>query len=181
MVTRKGVNCFTIIVLTFAAGFAAAQAVVAGPQQDFIPNPPDDEPETTTKDNGPNLPIADAVYRVEKSESGEIESGQGEVQSELVRWHGGWGWRHGWGGGWGGGWGYRWGGGWGYPGWGWGRPWALGPVYRPYYGAYFGYPALGFGYPVYANRFAYGGPYGFGGYGMPYPWYPSYGFGIGYW
>jgi hypothetical protein len=95
MVTRTGMNWFTIIVLTFAAGLAAAQVVVASPQQEFIPNPPDDEPETTTTANGPNLPVADAVYRVEKSGQGEIESGHGEVQPELVRWHGGWGWRHG--------------------------------------------------------------------------------------
>src|SRR6516162_5696028 len=119
MVSRNGMNWLAIAVLTLAVGFTPAPAVAASPQQEFIPNPPDEEPETTTT-SGPNLPIADAVYRVEKS-------GEGELQTELVHWHGGWGWRHGWGGGWGGpwggGWGYRWGGAWGYPGWGWGRPW----------------------------------------------------------
>jgi len=202
MVSRKGVTWFVIVLLAISTGWMAAPAVAAepSPEHRVIPAPPEEEPETPASRNGHGLRVSDAVYRVE---SGDDEvSGDAEVQTELVRWHRGWGYggwghrgwgfggwgRRGWGfGGWGGGFGYRrwgfggWGGGFGYPRWGWGgRRWAFAPMYRPFYGGYYGYPAVGFGYgnayPVYGNQFAYGygSPYGFGGYGMSYPY--NYGY-----
>jgi hypothetical protein len=188
MVSRNGMTWLVIVLLAISAGCAVAPAMASepSPEHRVIPNPPEEDPETPAFENGSSLRVSDAVYRID-------ESGDGEVQSELVRWHGRWGHR-GWGwGGWGrrgfgyggfgyGGWGRRrfgyggfgyggWGGGFGYPGWGWGaRRWAFAPVYRPYYGGYFRYPAFGYGYanayPVYGNQFAYGygmsSPYNYG-------------------
>jgi hypothetical protein len=173
MVSRKGMTWFVIVLVAVSAGCTAAPAVAAEPSSEHqvIPNPPEEDPEPPASENGHSLRVSDAVYRV--------ESGESEVESELVRWrrglgYGGWG-RRGFGYG---GWGYR---RFGYPGWGWGgRRWAFAPIYRPYYGGYFGYPAFAYGYgnanPVYGNQFAYGygSPYGYGGYGMGYPY--NYGY-----
>ena len=174
MVSRNGMTWLAVVVLTIAAGFTAAPAAAdPGPEHQVIPAPPDEAPETATAARGSSIPVTYAVYRVE-------DSGEGEVETELVRWHRGWGRHRWWGGRWGYGWGGGWGRGWGFPGWGWGRRWAFRPRFRPYYGGYFGYPAFGFGYgyPLYGNQFAYGygGPYGYGGYGMSFG-YPAYGFG----
>src|SRR5579864_4134788 len=104
MVSNKGMFWLTMLAFIICAGSATApaQAFDNGPALDFIPAPPDEAPSATPAEEVPATPekvsgptISDGVYRVEKSESGEAESG--EVDTELTRWHGGWG--RGWGGG----------------------------------------------------------------------------------
>src|SRR5579872_3787484 len=183
MAARKGMVCLVIGFFVVCAGFPAAPAAAAGPSPEHrvVPNPPEEEPETPAPSSDRRLRVSDGVYRVGDTDEYEAES-------ELVRWHRGWGYGgfgrgFGYGGfgygGWGRGWRH---GGWGYGGgWGWGgRRWAFG---RPFYRGYYGYPGMrfgyGYGYPMYANQFAYGygSPYGYGGYGMGYP----YGYGGMYW